>query len=284
MTFYLGCAVWSYDGWLGNFYPPKTPKKAFLNLYSQRFLTVEGNTTFYAVPSEANIQRWREETTSAFKFCLKFPKEITHQGQLMPYISDALTFIKRVQQLEDKLGLLFLQLPPNYSPHYQDDLQQFLKGLKQTNIALAVEVRHLDWFRVPYQNNFNNLLRDLNITRVILDTRPVYRSPDDPQINSPRKKPDVPVNFTLTNNHAFVRFISHPNLTLNELYLAEWTQKVQQWLAQNITVYFFVHCPIEDHSPFTARHFYHKLQAIGADVPTLPWDALAEAPQQLSLF
>ncbi|MGK7947197.1 MAG: DUF72 domain-containing protein, partial [Microcystaceae cyanobacterium] len=49
MTFYLGCAVWSYEGWLGSFYPTKTPKKDFLSLYSQRLTAVEGNTTFYAV-------------------------------------------------------------------------------------------------------------------------------------------------------------------------------------------------------------------------------------------
>lgn len=60
------------------------------------------------------------------------------------------------------------------------------------------------------------------------------------------------------------------------------------WLAAGIQVYFFVHCPIEAQSPATTRSFQRLLEAEGQVrgivVPPLPWDAIAEPPDQLSLF
>lgn len=48
MNFRLGCAVWSYKGWVGDFYPQRSRPTKFLHLYSQRLTAVEGNTTFYS--------------------------------------------------------------------------------------------------------------------------------------------------------------------------------------------------------------------------------------------
>ena len=80
MNFRIGCAVWSYKGWVGDFYPPKSRSSEFLRLYSEVFSTVEGNTTFYAIPNQDTLKRWIAETPPSFKFCLKLPKQLTHQG------------------------------------------------------------------------------------------------------------------------------------------------------------------------------------------------------------
>ncbi|MFM7577510.1 MAG: DUF72 domain-containing protein [Microcystaceae cyanobacterium] len=88
----------------------------------------------------------------------------------------------------------------------------------------------------------------------------------------------------VTTHWAIARYISHPQLALNEIYLTEWLTQVKQWLQQDKTVYFFVHCPLEDHSPFTARYFYQALQKIYPEVAPIPWDFVADSPQQLSLF
>lgn len=44
-----------------------------------RLLTVEGNSTFYALPSSAAGARWRDETPEHFRFCFKFPSDLTHR-------------------------------------------------------------------------------------------------------------------------------------------------------------------------------------------------------------
>ncbi|PSF35032.1 DUF72 domain-containing protein [Aphanothece hegewaldii CCALA 016] len=281
--FYLGCAVWSYKGWLGSFYPPKTPVKDFLSLYSQRLTTVEGNTTFYAVPDEKTVNRWKEETANEFKFVPKFPKTITHEGLLQPKIADAIAFLERMRKLADRLGSLFIQLPPSYSPNYLEDLTLFLSVLATQNVKLGLEVRHQSWFKKPYSEKLKNLLENHHIARVLLDTRPIYNAPDDPQINSERRKPQVPLQPHVTTDFTLVRFISHPERKWNQTYLEEWVKQLDQWLKQGITVYFFVHCPIEDHSPHTARDFQELLEKSGIDVPPLPWNEL-EKLDQLKLF
>lgn len=73
MNFLLGCAVWAYKGWIGEFYPPKSQAGELLHLYSQRLRTVEGNTTFYAIPSSETIAQWKSQMSPGFRFCPKSP-------------------------------------------------------------------------------------------------------------------------------------------------------------------------------------------------------------------
>lgn len=284
MGFALGCAVWAYKDWVGNFYPAKTASKDFLRCYSDRLPTVEGNTTFYSVPSSAIIKRWREETASGFTFMPKFPKTISHQGLLTPQIPAALQFIERMQELGDRLGGIFLQLPPSYGPAQLKDLTTFLQGIRQQKLRLGVEVRQGDWFTSPHQEALNQVLRSQTIGRVLLDTRPIYAFDDDAQALSQRKKPKLPLALDITADFAIVRFISHPHAPNNETFLAQWVQQIGQWLAQGIHLYFYVHCPDERRSPFTAFELQERLQQQALPVPQLPWQTLSLPPQQLSLF
>lgn len=288
MNFYLGCAVWSYKDWVGNLYPLKSQPRDFLNLYSRRFTTVEGNTTFYAIPSTETIEKWVAQTPLGFKFCPKLHRQITHQGLLAPRIPEAIAFLERISGLGDRLGTTFVQLPPSYSPEYLADLTEFLTACSQTDLSLALEVRHLDWFKTDTGNSLNILLQKLNIARVLLDTRPIYNCPDDPQISSPRKKPQLPLQEIATGEIVFIRFISHPDRQYNQTYLTQWAAKLHNWLSQGKIVYFFVHCPQEERSPETARFFYSLLQKQHPDLnpETLPWNQIPPEANstQLSLF
>jgi uncharacterized protein YecE (DUF72 family) len=280
--FRLGCAVWSYKGWVGNFYPTGSRAAEFLGLYSQRFTTVEGNTTFYAIPAVDTVARWAAETPSGFEFCLKLPRDVTHQGLLAPYIPDALRFVARMQGLGDRLGPIFAQLPPRYSPTSIDDLTTFLNVLKE-KASLALEVRHPDWFQEPYASQLTTLLHQLGVGRVLLDSRPIYDAPDEPQIHSERRKPKLPVEFSVTAPFSLIRFISHPNWELNQQFLEEWVSFIDRALRQGTRIYFFIHCPIEERSPHNARCFHELLIQRGISVPPFPWKSLPQS-HQLSLF
>ena len=284
MNFYLGCAVWSYKAWVGNLYPPKSRPQDFLHLYSRRFTTVEGNTTFYAVPPTTTVHKWYNQTPPGFKFCPKFPRTVTHQGLLQPQITAAKNFLSRMSALGDRLGTLFIQLSPSYSPEQFSDLQHFLIACSESNYSLALEVRHLGWFEPDTGDRLNEMLTALNIARVLLDTRPIYNAPDDPQRHSTRRKPQVPLQPTVTGNTAFVRFISHPEREYNESYLRSWIPQIETWLRQKKQIYFFVHCPLEERSPNTACYFQSLLEQEGVPVPTLPWNNLDPIPTQLNLF
>lgn len=301
MPFYLGCAVWAYRGWLGNFYPAGSRSGDFLRLYGQRLTAVEGNTTFYSTPSPQTVARWAAATPLGFKFFPKLPQKITHQGNLAAaMVADRSESIARAQQFvelmqglnvgaetiaQQRLGAIFAQLPPSYAPAQLSDLAAFLATWPRQT-PLAVEVRHPAWFDGAPKEQLQALLEEHGVSRVLLDTRPIYAYSDDPQRTSQRRKPELPLQISTTAPQTFVRFISHPDLEKNQVYLLEWVEQVRQWLAAGITVYFFVHCPDESQSPLVLRHFQDLLETHQVPVPPLPWNLLDVEPvnAQLSLF
>lgn len=94
MSLYIGCPIWSFKGWVGNFYPAGTKSSEFLREYARRLTSIEGNTTFYAVPAQKMLETWIAQTPATFRFCPKIPKAISHEGRLVDGIPRALGFIK----------------------------------------------------------------------------------------------------------------------------------------------------------------------------------------------
>jgi uncharacterized protein YecE (DUF72 family) len=280
----IGCAVWSYPGWVGEVYPPKTPTRDFLRRYSNYFPAVEGNTTFYAIPDRQTLERWRAQTPAGFKFCLKFPKAITHQGSLAAQIAPAQAFITQMQELGDRLGVMFVQLPPKYNPDNFADLTTFLTALPRQAVDIAIEVRHLDWFESPHHERLTELLVKLRIGRVILDTRSIYEA--DPAFGErvECKKPRVPLVASLTAPFSIIRYVSHPVRAANQVWLEGWTNQIQTWLARDTQIYLFVHCPIEAHSPLNARYLHEIFTTAGISLSSLPPRSIDETPTQLRLF
>ena len=72
---HVGTSGWSYPSWRPGFYPAGTDPKAFLSYYSERFDTVELNTTGYRLPAEEQFGRWAEQTPPGFTFAVKLPPQ-----------------------------------------------------------------------------------------------------------------------------------------------------------------------------------------------------------------
>ena len=58
---YLGTSGFSYDDWIGNFYPAGMPKNEWLVYYSREFNTCEINSTYYALPKQSNLEVMAEK-------------------------------------------------------------------------------------------------------------------------------------------------------------------------------------------------------------------------------
>jgi uncharacterized protein YecE (DUF72 family) len=293
--YFTGCAVWAYKDWVGSLYPQGSKARDFLRLYCDRMTAVEGNTTFYSQPDAKTIDRWASTMPPGFRFCPKLPRAFSHQGKLVPFIQASHQFLHTLAPLRDRLGPVFIQLPPTYRPERLADLREFLAQWPRRQYPIAVEVRHLDWFGEPHATRLNQMLEALGVGRVLLDTRPIYDGLEpgevDPQLGSERKKPRVPLQPVVTAPFTVVRYISHPSLGVNIPYFEEWVPRLQQWLAAGHQVYFFAHCPQEVNSPAIARQVYHRLQRAEADLPDLLWDRVerqraeeAHSSAQLSLF
>jgi uncharacterized protein YecE (DUF72 family) len=285
-NFYIGCAVWAYKDWLGELFPKGSKNADFLSLYSRRLTTVEGNTTFYATPKAEVVARWVAETPEGFRFCLKLPREISHEGPLAAQIEPTRAFIERIAGLGERLGPFFLQLPPGYRADKINDLEQWLAAWPKER-RLAVEVRHEEWYTAPHESALMELLGRYNAGRVVMDVRPLSAGPlpgADVDLQAARdRKPDVPMHPLRSGGIALIRYIGHPTPDLNAPLLDEWAARVASWLAEGTDVYFFCHCPDERRSPALCREFQARLARL-SDVPPLPWNALDAGMEQATMF
>ena len=285
-NFYVGCAIWGYKDWVGDLFPPGSKSADFLALYSRRLTTVEGNTTFYAVPGPEVVARWTAETPEEFRFCFKIPREISHSGHLARKVGETLAFVERMAPLGPRLGPFFLQVPPSYDPAQIDDLDQWLAAWPP-GYRVAIEVRHDDWYAAPGEADLMRLLEQRGAGRVLMDVRPLRAGPlpgaEENLQRARDNKPDVPLHPLRSSDFALVRYIGHPNLDLNTPLLDEWTARVAAWLAEGTQVYFFCHCPVEQRSPALCRVFHERLARL-ADVPPLPWDSFDRGMEQRTLF
>ena len=292
MNFHIGCPIWSFKGWVGNFYPQGTKPAEYLREYTRRLTTVEGNTTFYAIPPKNTIMNWAAEMPDGFHFCAKLPRAISHEGTLSQHIDDALSFVEIMGQLGPRLGPMFLQLPPRYSPNLLPDLEAFL-AVWPRDVRLAVEVRHLDWFDHSHHNTLNALLAKYNMARVVIDTRPIRNLKGDKilrgsayesLLEARERKPDVPVIPERTADFVFIRYIGHPQLAYNAAFLDEWAGYLVSQLREGANAYIFCHSPDNMIAPYLCRELYQRV-ATQVTLPPLPWDETdATTLQQGRLF
>ncbi|MDQ2884927.1 MAG: DUF72 domain-containing protein [Chloroflexota bacterium] len=281
--FYIGCPMWGYKEWVGSFFPARTPASDFLRMYSRRLSAVEGNTTFYALPSVETVSRWRQETPETFRFCPKISRDISHAARLDEKRDETRIFVERMRGLGTRLGPIFLQLPPALGPAQLGQLQAFLNFWPR-EVRLAVEVRHPAFFTQAHTESLNELLGRYNVARVLMDTRPIRIGSEHEQqvLQARERKPNLPLQIALTSDMAFVRYIGNPSMEANERFLAEWARQIGQWLAQGITVYAFCHCPFEEHSPGICAELYKRVTAF-VPLPPLP-ERTGTEPEQPRLF
>ena len=291
MNLYIGCPIWSNKDWVGSFYPKGAKPADFLRIYAQQLTAVEGNTTFYAVPSLASIQKWVEETPDTFSFCPKIPRAISHAGKLMDHMQEALQFLDVMRRLGSRLGPMFLQLPPGYSPAMMDDLRSFL-DVWPAQAQLAVEVRHPAWFDAAHHAALQALLARHHVARVNIDTRPIRSLAGDKVLQSSvyerllqarAQKPNTPIVTEPTAPFTFLRYIGHPQIELNAPYLDEWAAHLADWLHQGLDAYVFCHCPEESQDPRICRDLHERVAA-KAPIPPLPQREMDARPLQARLF
>lgn len=253
----VGCPMWAHKPWVGPFLPKGTPQGALLRAYAEQLHTVEGNTTFYALPSPATVERWAEQTPADFRFVLKMPRRITHDLRLRGARDETAEFLHRIEPLAGRLGPTFLQLPPSFGPADVSVLRSFITGLPSDR-QWAVEVRHRDFFAGGRSERpLDEMLRELGINRVIMDARCVHAGPSNTEHERDeiRSKPDLPVRPVATGPHPIVRFIGQTDPEANPSFWAPWIGVCARWVEQGLSPYFFAHTPDNVASPHLAQRF-----------------------------
>jgi uncharacterized protein YecE (DUF72 family) len=139
----IGCAGWSI---------PSRHRALFggegshLARYATRFSVVEINSSFYRAHAATTYARWAASVPAAFRFSVKLPRAVTHDGRLQgvgPLLS---RFAGEVAGLETRLGGVLVQLPPSlaFDARVADTFFAMLR--RRLSCGLACEPRHASWF------------------------------------------------------------------------------------------------------------------------------------------
>jgi uncharacterized protein YecE (DUF72 family) len=144
----VGCSGWNYASWRGNLYPEGVPARRWLELYAERFGTVEINNTFYRLPRREAVARWVEQTPPAFLFAVKASRYLTHVKRLTDLGAGVGRFYERIEPLRraGRLAVVLWQLPATF---HRDE-----RRLAETLACVpegrhAFEFRHPSWFTEP---------------------------------------------------------------------------------------------------------------------------------------
>lgn len=241
---FVGCPVWDEKAWVGKVYPPGTPAKDFLKHYSHQFNTIELNSTHYRIPDCNVISAWKEVTAPDFRFCPKIPRVISHDMSLMNAQDLTRHFCEAVAGLGDRLGMLFLQLPPYFGPNRLPVLQEYLR-LFPEGFGLAVELRHEGWFNdTNVADQIFGIFEEYGITPVITDVA---------------ARRDV-LHMRLATSKAFIRFTANDLHPTDFPRMDAWAARVREWLEMGLEeVYFFAHTPDHALYPDVANYMIRQL-------------------------
>lgn len=235
MNLYVGTSGYSYKEWKGSFYPKDLPAKEMLSFYASQLPAVEINNTFYKLPQKTVLENWKQQVPESFRFSLKASQRITHFKRLKDTEAETSYLIETAGVLEDRLGAILFQLPPNMKKDLER-LEKFLGHLPQTTKA-TFEFRHQTWF----DDDVLKLLRESNRALCMSDTD------------------DLPV--THIDKTAGWGYLRLRRVEYSDADLAEWANRIreQEW---NEVFVFFKH-EDEGTGPRLAKQFLELTKRAG---------------------
>lgn len=184
----VGTSGYSYDDWVGHFYPKGTKKSDFLSYYSDHFRTVEINYTYYRMPSEKSIEGMVNNSEGKVEFVLKLHQDMTHNRSAgSEHYKEFLNAVRPMSEA-GVFGAFLAQFP--YSFHPTQKNTDYIKRLRDflPEDDVVVELRNSKWVK---QSTFE-LLKNHNLG---------YCCVDEPKIKG--LMPDIAV---ATSKTGYVRF------------------------------------------------------------------------------
>lgn len=179
-------------------YSTHLSKKNRLFDYSGHFPIVEVDTSFYAIPSIQNVEKWVSETPEQFQFVVKAYQGITgHLRDENPYGNDSEMFENFRNSLEpfqkaNKLALVLVQFPPWFHCSHKNFEQIRFIRQQLKDFEVAIEFRNNTWYSPSNQKLTIDFLKKYRFIHTICD---------EPQAGVG----SVPFVMEVTANKALVR-------------------------------------------------------------------------------
>ena len=235
----------------------------YLAFYSERFLTVEVDSTFYACPAARTVENWNARTPEGFIFSVKVPQTITHDKVLVGCDAELAEFFKVMDILGGKLGPIIFQFPifsrsifPDRHA-FTDRLIPFLKKLPADH-KLGIEIRNRLWLNAE----FANLLRDHQIALVLQD-RSWMPDPQELQFDP------ITADWTYIRWLGDRREIEAQTMTWDKAVvdrtaeLSNWVDFCYQITKRGVLIYAYANNHFQGHGPATIAKFLELWSANG---------------------
>jgi uncharacterized protein YecE (DUF72 family) len=144
---YLGTSGFSYNDWVGEFYPRGLARRDWLNHYAREFNALELNSTYYAIPKLSILEAMIRKTGEGFLFSVKANQEMTHQRQQDGQVFQA--FVDMLQPFIDagKLGCVLAQFPFSFYASRQNFNYLALFRERMKEIPIVIEFRNAQWLK-----------------------------------------------------------------------------------------------------------------------------------------
>jgi len=187
-------------------------KTKWLEFYASHFTTVELNNSFYRLPSEAAFATWHDFSPANFTFAVKVSRFITHIKRLKNTGEAVDKFVTRTKILDEKLGPLLYQLPPNM--HRNDEVLESFLSILPRGMKHVFEFRHQSWL----EEKVFEILHRYNIGLCVFDM------------------PSVSCPLVATADFAYIRFHGSSGLYFScysDNELADWAKRLAK-LATNL--------------------------------------------------
>lgn len=142
---YVGTSGYSYQDWIGPFYPHGMVKGDMLPFYSQTFSFTEINSTYYQMPNFYAVRQWDLKTPDSFLFMVKAHGSMTHSRDAgrdeFKKFCDAMGPLRD----KDKLAGLLFQFP--YSFHFGTEEMDYLRRIRDyiPDDDIYIEYRNDQW-------------------------------------------------------------------------------------------------------------------------------------------
>jgi len=142
-TYRIGTSGYSFDDWVGRFYPPGTARADMFAFYLQHFCTVELNFTYYRMPPPRTLESLAASSPEGFDFWVKANQRTTHRQDR----TAASEFVANLAPLTQrgKLAGVLMQFPQSF--HRTVVNREYLQATIEdfAAVPLAVEFRHASW-------------------------------------------------------------------------------------------------------------------------------------------
>jgi uncharacterized protein YecE (DUF72 family) len=141
----VGTSGFSYDDWVGPFYPHGLPKGDRLKYYAERFNCVEANFTYYRMPDVRTLTAMAAKVPDGFEFVVKANSTMTHERTAVPQTFRE--FVAALQPWIDqgKFGCILAQFPNSFRPGQGN--AEYLTWFREQipDLPVVVEFRNRTW-------------------------------------------------------------------------------------------------------------------------------------------